>query len=143
LNREEENVFVLEALFNPLFHSRTFRHVFTLNIDDESVVRMQVVFSVNVLIPWFVLDFELRFADSTNEADSLNFRCDIGRSRSFVCERVDDNTKEDVHENNVNDHEEGEIKPISEHIIFIRNVSLPKSISNTTSASHSETCCGH
>ena len=91
----------------------------------------------------FVLDFEFRLANSANEAVSFDLLYDVSGSRSFIGERVDDDTEEDVHEDNVDDHEEGEIEPISEPIIFIRNVSLPKSISNTTSTSHSKTSCGH
>ena len=104
---------------------------------------MQVVFGVNVLMPWFVLDFELRLADSAYEAVAFDLLYDVSGSRSFIGERVDDDTEEDVHEDNVDYHEEGKIEPISEPIIFIRNVSLPKSITNTTSTSHSKTSSRH
>lgn len=73
LNWEEVNILIFKALFNPFLNTRTFRHVLTLNIDDESIVRMQVMLSVNVIMPWYVLNFELRFADSADETDSLDF----------------------------------------------------------------------
>ena len=140
---EEVNILVLKTLFNPFFNTRTFGHALSLNIDDESVVRMQVMFGEDVIFPWFVFDFELRFADSTNEADSFDFRDDVCGSWSLVSERINDDTEENVHENNVDYHEEGKVEDISEFIILIWTISLPKCITNSTSTSHSKTSGAH
>jgi hypothetical protein len=112
-----------------------------LDIDDESIVRMKVMLGVDMLMPWFVLDFEFGLANSANETDTLYFLLNVSSSRSFVSERVNDDTKENVHEDNVDDQEEGEIENISKLIKLIRAVPLPKSIANTTSTSHTKTGC--
>jgi hypothetical protein len=114
-----------------------------LNINDKGVVRVQVVFGIDVLVPWLVLNFELGLGDTADEAVAFDLRDDIGGARSLISEGVDDDTEEDVHENNIDDHEEGEVEPVSEEVVFIRNISLPKRITNTTSTSHSETGSGH
>ena len=104
---------------------------------------MQVVFGVDVLVPWLVLNFELGLRDTADEAVAFNLGDDVGGTGSFIGERVDDDTEEDVHKNNIDDHEEGEIECVSEVIELIRLESLPECITDTTTTSHSETGCGH
>ena len=104
---------------------------------------MHVVVGVDVIVPRNIFDLELGFGDSTDEAVTRHFLFDVFSSLSLVGERINDDTEEDVHQDNVDDHEEGEIKCVSEVIELVRLESLPESITDTTTTSHSETRCGH
>ena len=114
-----------------------------LNINNESQVSMQVMGSVDVIAPRNVFDLELRFTDTADETLAFNFFVNIFLSLSFIGERINNDTEEDIHQNNIDDHEEREIKSISKIIKLIRLESLPKCITDTTTTSHSETGCRH
>ena len=101
---------------------------------------MHVVVGVNVINPRNVCNLEFGFANTTDETNSFNFLLNIGGSSSLVSERIDDDTEENVHQDDIDEHEEREIKQISEGVVFIRPKSLPKSISKSTSTSHAITC---
>ena len=104
---------------------------------------MQVVVRVDVVVPRNVLDLKLGLGDATDEAVSCHFFFDVFGSLSLVGEGINDDTEEDVHQDNVDDHEEGEIECVSEVIELVRLESLPECITDTTTTSHSETGCGH
>jgi len=114
-----------------------------LNINDESQVSMQIMLSVDVVFPRNVFDLELGFADSADETLAFDFFVNVFLSLSFVGEWINNDTEEDIHQNDIDDHEEREIKSISKIIKLVRLESLPKCISNTTTTSHSKTGCRH
>ena len=81
-----------------------------LNVEKEGDVRVQVVLAVDVVRPDDVLDVEARLADPTDEALASYFTLKLITLCSLICKRVDDYTEEDVHQDDVDDDEETEIK---------------------------------
>jgi len=97
---------------------------------------MQIMMRIYMFMPWLAFNLESRFGNSTNEAHILNLSLDFCILGSFISERVNDDTKENVQENNVDTDEEQEVKEISLRVIFSCDQRLLDDISDTTACSH-------
>ena len=77
MNWEEQNVFLVEALLDPLFDTGAFGVVLLLDIDDEGHIRVHVVVGVNMVNPGDVGNLKFGFGNATNETNALNFPLNI------------------------------------------------------------------
>jgi hypothetical protein len=136
VDREEVYAASFSAIFDSFLHARAFRFRFAFHIDDESQIRMQIMMRIYMFMPWLAFDLKSGFGNSTNEAHVLNLSLDFCILGSFVSERVNDDTKENVQENNVDTDEEQEVKEISAHVICTCDQRLLDGISDTTASSH-------
>lgn len=96
-----------------------------------------------MLMPWLAFNLKSRFGNSTNEAHVLNLSLNFCILGSFISERVNDDTKENVQENDVDTDEEQEVKEISTRVIFSCDQRLLDGISDTTASSHAVVERGH
>jgi len=70
---------------------------------------MEIVLLIDVTLPGDILDFKGGLRDTTDEALVLNFRFDKCFASSLVGKGINNDTEEDVHQDNVDDHEEQEV----------------------------------
>ena len=110
IDREEMNLSVLGILLNEFLYAGALTLCSALNIKNESHIGVQVVLTVYMVVPHNILDVESGLADSTYETLAFDFLFELVCLGSLVCEGVNDDTKENVHEDDVNYDEEAEIK---------------------------------
>lgn len=133
---EEGYVSVLHTLLDELLDTRAFALRPTLHVKQEGDVRVQIVLAVDVVCPDNVLDVEARLADATNEALAAHFTFEFICLRSLIRKRVNDNSEEDVHQDNVDEDEEGEIKYGPTVVSRLRDKGLPHCFADAASSPH-------
>lgn len=96
---------------------------------------MQVMIAEYVLFPALILDFKHWFLQTADEALVFYFDCNLSFFISLGGKWVNDDSKEDIHENNVNNEKEWEIKDISVWEVCIIPIFRLNFICNTSSSS--------
>ena len=103
---------------------------------------MHIVLTEDVVLPRYVFNLELGFAETTDEALTGNLLIITVIFISLLSERINDDTEEDIHTNNIDKEEETDIIKIPIPVQIIRTLPkigpfrLIKGISDTTSCSH-------
>ena len=99
---------------------------------------MQIVLLENVLLPVYVFDFEGGLCDTTDEALVVYF----GVNFCFICtlfgERINDDTEEDVHQDDVDYHEECEIEDQSRAVSRVSVHWLLQDVSASSSGAEAD-----
>jgi hypothetical protein len=75
--------------------------------------------AVNVIQPADVYNLKFGSRNATNEALALDFFVDFTFGGSFFSERINDDTKENIHEDNIEQHEEEEIVKVPCIVVLI------------------------
>ena len=97
---------------------------------------MQVVIRVDVIFPWDVFNLKDRLGNTTYKALLINLCLHFSFLTSLVGERINNNTKEDIHEDNIDDHEKEEIEDVSGYVVFTAPLLLGEDVSKTTTSSN-------
>ena len=89
----------------------------------------------DVVLPWNVGDLESGLRHATDEALALHLVLDFGFCGSLVCEGIDNDTEEDVHQDNVDNHEEREVEDVSCYVQVVVPGGLSQHIADATTCS--------
>lgn len=92
--------------------------------------------TVNVIQPADVFNLKFRSRNATDEALAFDLFFDFTFDGSFFSERVNDDTEENVHEDDVEQHEEEEVVDVPCIVVGVTKGCVVQGVSDTTSRSN-------
>ena len=137
VNREELWILLEYQVLYVSFYSSAFIARFSLHIEYEVQVSVNVVFFVYVILEGFVPCFKSESIYSTDKAFISHILFYEVSLISHVCKGIDNDTKDEIQKQNDNHNEEGNVKHPSWPILLLILVQLLEHISNTSTRSES------
>jgi len=135
VDREEGDIFLLEEVLHIEFHAIALCLFLLVDHQDIVQVRKHVMLLLDVVLERFALDFELKLADSADEAFVDDVIFNLLPVVPHVPKGINNYSKHQVQQEHYDYDEEGKVKEDSELIVHVFLWELGEHFSDPTSCS--------